>query len=97
MPAYIVVTREKTRDQSQIEQYKKLAPESFKNHSVVFHARGGRQECLEGPAFEQVLILEFPTYEAAKAWYNSDEYQSASKHRFQGGDYRIILTEGIAP
>ena len=62
MPAYVVVTREKTRNQTQLDQYKKLAPASFKEHPVVFRARQGRQEVLEGSAFEEVLIL--PEYTA---------------------------------
>jgi len=97
MPAYVVVTREKTRDQAHLDRYKELAPASFKEHPVVFRARNGRQEVLEGSACEQLLILEFPSYEEAQAWYHSPEYQSASKYRFQGGDYRFIVSDGIAP
>jgi len=96
MPAYIVITREKTRDQTQLNQYKELVPPSFKDHPVVFRARHGRQEVLEGSGAEEILILEFSSYEDAKAWYHSPEYQEASKHRFQGGDYRFILTDGIS-
>jgi uncharacterized protein (DUF1330 family) len=44
---------------------------------------------------EGMAILEFPTFEEAKAWYLSPAYQEASKHRFQGGDYRFILVEGL--
>jgi hypothetical protein len=29
MPAYVVITREKTRDAAELEQYKNLAPPSF--------------------------------------------------------------------
>ncbi|PYU48758.1 MAG: hypothetical protein DMG53_06385 [Acidobacteria bacterium] len=28
--------------------------------------------------------------------YHSPEYQAASEVRFQGGDYRFILAEGVA-
>jgi hypothetical protein len=28
--------------------------------------------------------------------YHSPEYQAASELRFQGGDYRFILAEGVA-
>jgi Domain of unknown function (DUF1330) len=30
---------------------------------------------------------------AAKAWYDSPEYQDAKQHRLRGADFRIILTE----
>ncbi len=95
MPAYIIITREKTRDATKLEEYKKLAPASFQQQPATFRAYNGRHEVLEGPAIENIIILEFPSYDEAKAWYHSPAYQTASEHRFQGGDYRCILTDGI--
>jgi uncharacterized protein (DUF1330 family) len=96
MPAYVVVTRAKTRDAAEIEQYKQLTPPSFKEHPAIIRAIHGRTEVLEGSATEDIVILEFSTYEDAKAWYHSSAYQAASKHRHQCGDYRFILTEGTS-
>jgi uncharacterized protein (DUF1330 family) len=84
MAAYIVVTREKTRDAAKLDEYKKMAPASFQKHTATFLAIHGRQEVLEGPKNEDIVILEFPSYEAALAWYHSPEYRAASEHRFQG-------------
>ncbi|CAN7705090.1 DUF1330 domain-containing protein [Caballeronia sp. LjRoot34] len=50
---------------------------------------------LEGPDAEGVLILEFPSFDAARAWYQDPVYQDASMHRFVGSDYRCILVEGM--
>jgi uncharacterized protein (DUF1330 family) len=94
MPAYVVVTRERTRDAEQMAEYKKLAPASFHQHPVIFRALHGRHEVLEGPALEEIIILEFPDYDAAAAWYHSPEYQAASEHRHQAGDYRFVIAEG---
>jgi len=96
MAAYMVITREKTRHAAKLEQYKQLTPASFQEHPAVFRAHNGRHEVLEGSAIENIIILEFPTYEEAQAWYQSPAYQAACEHRFQGGDYRCILTEGSA-
>jgi uncharacterized protein (DUF1330 family) len=96
MAAYIVITREKTRNAAKLDDYKKLVAPSFRKHPATIRALHGRHEVLEGPATEELIILEFPSYEEAKAWYQSPEYQAASEHRFQGGDYRFILTEGKA-
>jgi len=95
MPAYVIFIREKTRNADQLTKYKELTPQSFKEHPVKILARHGRQETLEGAPAEDVLILRFESYEAAKAWYESPAYQVACLHRFQGGDYRAILTEGL--
>ena len=94
MSAYVVFTREKTRSVDQLAKYKELTPQSFKEYPVKVLASHGRQETLEGPTAEDVLILQFKTYEEAKAWYESPAYKAACVHRFQGGDYRAILTEG---
>jgi uncharacterized protein (DUF1330 family) len=48
-----------------------------------------------GSAVAEIIILEFPTYEDATLWYRSPEYQAAGQHRFQGGDYRRIISEGL--
>jgi uncharacterized protein (DUF1330 family) len=94
MAAYVVFTRERTRNAAQLEQYKLRVPASFQQHPATIRAIHGRHEVLEGPAIEEVIMLEFPTYDEAKAWYQSPEYQAACEHRFQGGDYRCIFTEG---
>ena len=73
----------------------KSLPPVFK-HPARFLALHGRSEVLEGPPSEEIIILEFPSYEAAQAWYHCPEYQAACVLRFQGGDYRCILTEGKA-
>jgi hypothetical protein len=44
-----------------------------------------------------MMMLEFPTFGEATAWYNSPAYQVASEHRFMGADYRAIIVEGVAP
>ena len=71
MPAYVVITREKTRDAAQLDKYKQLAPATFKEHPVVVRAMHGRHEVMEGAAIENIVILEFPSYEEAEAWYRS--------------------------
>ncbi len=96
MPAYAVVIREKTRNPAKLDEYGKLAPATFEKHPAKFLAIHGRSEVLEGPKSEDIIILEFPSYEAARAWYYSSEYQAACTHRFQSGDYRCIITEGVA-
>jgi uncharacterized protein (DUF1330 family) len=96
MPAYAVFIREKTRSSAKLDEYKKLVPASFVKHPAKFLALHGRSEVLEGAQSEEIIILEFPSYEEAQAWYHSPEYQAACEHRFQGGDYRCILAEGVA-
>ncbi|HEX7874217.1 MAG TPA: DUF1330 domain-containing protein [Sphingobium sp.] len=55
----------------------------------------GAQEAFEGEAPNGVVLLEFPNAEAAKAWYNSPDYQAASEFRRKGANYRVVMLEGL--
>ena len=62
---------------------------------ATFLARFGACEVKEGAGVESVAIIEFPTFAEAKAWYESPVYQEASQHRFRGGDYDVVIVEGL--
>lgn len=97
MTAYIVFTRLRTRNNSELDLYREMVPASFAGRSFKALANYGPQEVLEGPGVEGVVILEFPTRAEAKAWYESTAYQEAVQHRFAGADYTAILVEGVNP
>jgi uncharacterized protein (DUF1330 family) len=97
MPAYVVITKTRTRNPSELELYAKEGPSFMAGHPATFLARFGGCEVKEGAAVEGVAIIQFPTFEEAKAWYESPAYQEASQHRFRGGDYNIVIVEGLAP
>jgi uncharacterized protein (DUF1330 family) len=94
MAASVVVIREKIRDQSEMDAYTPKARAAFEGRPVTIHALYGRQEVLEGPENEGVVIISFPSFEEAKAWYDSPAYREARHHRFKGADYRAVLVEG---
>jgi uncharacterized protein (DUF1330 family) len=95
MSAYIVFTRERLRDKEAFDTYSKMAPGTMAGHDVKAHVVYGKCETLEGAPIEGAVIVEFPTMEAAKAWYDSPAYQEARLHRFKGADYRAFITEGL--
>ena len=95
MAAFIVFIREKTRDQSEMDAYTPKARASFEGRPITVHALYGRQEVLEGPQNEGVVIVSFPSFEEAKAWYDSPAYREVRKHRFLGADYSAVIVEGV--
>lgn len=95
MAAYIVFTRESTRDAAELATYSKKVGATLAGHPVTVLAAYGRHEVLEGPEVEGVVILEFPTFEEAKAWYDSPAYRQVREHRFRGSDYRGVIVEGL--
>jgi uncharacterized protein (DUF1330 family) len=95
MPAYVLFIREKTFDPEELKRYSEKAPAGLAGHSVKPLAMYGNYEVIEGPGVEGAAILEFPSFEEAKAWYYSPAYQDAVKHRLKGASYRGIIIEGI--
>jgi uncharacterized protein (DUF1330 family) len=95
MATYIVFTRESTQDKDELATYSSKVGETFKGHPVKVLAAYGPQQVLEGDAPEGVVIVEFPTTAAARAWYDSPAYQEVAQHRFKGARYRAVLVEGV--
>jgi uncharacterized protein (DUF1330 family) len=58
-------------------------------------AGGGKIDLLEGdPMPERIFIIAFPTADAARGWYQSDDYQEALKVRQSASHGRVFLIEG---
>ena len=59
-------------------------------------ARAGRTEVLEGDWDpKRFVILEFPRFDDAKAWWASEEYADAKALRRATATSRMILVEGV--
>ena len=95
MSAYVVFTREKTLDAQELTTYSKNLPATLAGHEVKVLALNGSHEDLEGPSTEGTVILEFPSIEGAKAWYNGSPYREVREHRFKGALYRVTLIEKV--
>jgi len=94
MVAYIVFTRERMRNRDEYELYREKSRPVNAAHPLKPLAVYGKYEMLEGAAIEGAVILQFPTAEAAKAYYHSPGYQAALQHRLLGADYRVFIVEG---
>jgi uncharacterized protein (DUF1330 family) len=95
MSAYLVFTREKTLDKTELDLYSKEVPATGAGHAMKVLALYGAHEDLEGAPTEGTVILEFPSTAAAKAWYDSPLYRKAREHRFKGANYHVILVNGV--
>jgi uncharacterized protein (DUF1330 family) len=95
MSAYVIMIRERMTDAEAFATYGRMAREARGEHPPKPLAFYGPHEALEGPEPDGVVVLEFPTLAAAKAWYESPAYQAAKVHRLKGAEYRVILVEGV--
>jgi uncharacterized protein (DUF1330 family) len=95
MPAYIIV-QISIHDASEYEEYKKLTPASLQNYGGKFIVRGGESTTLEGSwQPERLVVLQFPSVQQAKDWWNSEEYAPAKKIRQRIASTEMILVQGV--
>jgi uncharacterized protein (DUF1330 family) len=95
MSAYFIFTREKTLDQAEMDIYNQQVRATTTGYEMKILAAYEPHEDVEGAPTEGTIILEFPTMEAAKAWYDSPAYREVRLHRFEGAIYRATLVQGI--
>ena len=94
MKAYVIANID-VQDPARYAEYVKLTPGTIAPFGGRFIARGGRAEKLEGDtAAYRLVILEFPSYDQAKAWYESDGYRVAMAVRQSASRGSLILVEG---
>lgn len=96
MPAYVIVDV-KISNPKEYEEYKKLTPSSIAAFDGRFIVRGGRTENLEGNwQPERIVILEFPSLDRAKQWWNSSEHAPAKSIRQKSATTEMIIVEGYS-
>jgi uncharacterized protein (DUF1330 family) len=66
----------------------------FGEYGGRYLVRGGACEVPEGKARPRIVVLEFPSYEAALACYRSDGYQAAKKLREGKSILDLAVIEG---
>ncbi len=94
MSAYAIVRITEISDPAGFETYKGLAGPTLAAHDGKVIVGGGRKTTLEGEDDTAVVIIEFASYEAALAWYNSPEYAAAIKVRAAASSAQVVIAEG---
>ena len=95
MSAYLIARVDVT-DMEQYKEYMKVTPDLIASHGGRFIARGGEPLTLEGDQeTNRVVLVEFPSVEAAQNFYNSDGYQAAIKLRQGAANGQFIVIDGV--
>ena len=96
MSAYFIVDVN-VQDAAGFEEYRKRVPAIVEKYGGKFLVRGGKFEKLEGKwQPTRVVLLEFPTLEQARRWYDSEEYREPKALRFKTAKTDLILVEGVS-
>ncbi|MGG5820477.1 DUF1330 domain-containing protein [Falsiroseomonas sp. HW251] len=97
MPAYLIANIEVT-DRAAFERYRAAVPAVIAAHGGRYLVRGGEYRPLEGSLpLKRLVILEFPSMEAAQGFYDSPDYAPLLKLRLDSTASDVVIVEGYAP
>ncbi|MCS6920850.1 MAG: DUF1330 domain-containing protein [Elioraea sp.] len=95
MAAYVIAQVD-VKDEALFEEYRRQVPETVARYGGRYLVRGGALESLEGGwAPRRLVVLEFPSVEAARRWYRSPEYAPLLAMRLKAAETKALIVEGV--
>ena len=95
-PGYVIAQINVT-DPETYPAYVEMVGPTIEAFGGAFLVRGGRAESYEGtPPGDRNVVIRFPSYEAASAWYHSDVYAEAKSLRQSASTSVQTIVEGVA-
>jgi len=96
MPAYVIADVRDAWDADALDEYRRRNTDAVANHGGRFIIRGGEQTVLEGEWDSlRIVLIEFPDADAARAWWESDEYEAIKELRRGASTTSIMLVDGV--
>jgi uncharacterized protein (DUF1330 family) len=94
MPAYFVYLCQEVLDRAKLEAYWRGIVPTLEGYGAKSLSSYAPFEQLEGEPVEAVVVVEFPTRERAREWYDSDAYKAIRHLRIESARYIGVLAEG---
>jgi uncharacterized protein (DUF1330 family) len=94
MPKGYYIARVDIKDPEAYAKYATAATDAIRAHGGKLLARGGRFEALEGPGRQRNVVIEFESYEKAREYYYSEQYQAAKAMREGAAEAEMVVVEG---
>jgi uncharacterized protein (DUF1330 family) len=99
MPKGYIIGHIRVTDPDAYPEYVARDTPILEAHGGRFVIRGGRSETPEGSdearAKDRHVVIEFDSYEAAKAAYEDPSYQEVAAIRRRSAESTMILVEGV--
>jgi uncharacterized protein (DUF1330 family) len=99
MPKGYVIASIDVQDDEVYAGYRARTPDVIAQYGGRFIVRGGAVTPLEGEMGlkGRLVILEFPSVEAARRFYDSPEYQQIIPLRTSASQGALLIVEGFDP
>ena len=96
MAAYCIA-RIRVDDADTYDRYRAQTPAVVAQYGGRFLVRGGRCELLEGDSadLDRTVVIEFDSYQQARAFYDSPEYQAIVGLRQAASRGELLVVEGV--
>jgi uncharacterized protein (DUF1330 family) len=95
MKGYIIVNA-RIVDQNLLDEYRKSIGTSIQDHGGRIVVASNDAQILEGePDGTRTIVLEFPSVEAARGWYDSPEYAGPKALRLRATSGIALLAQGL--
>ena len=95
MTAYAVAHMRRVTMGPPIVEYLERIDATLAPFGGQFIVHGGDFELLEGSWPGNLIVIEFPDREQARAWYDSDAYQAIVALRTDNSDSDVIMIDGV--
>jgi len=94
MPKGYLIARIDVTDPETYKKYTATTPALAARHGGRFIVRAGRQEAKEGSARSRNVVIEFPDFASALAFYDDPDYRAILPHALAGSEREIVIVEG---
>lgn len=96
MPAGYVIAQITVTDPQAYPRYVAMVGPIVEKFGGEFLVRGGRCESYEGtPPGDRNVVIRFPSFDAAQAWYHSEDYAEARALRMAASSSVRTIVEGV--
>jgi len=96
MKGYCLFDNVQVHDFKKLELYKEKVAPIVARYEGQYNVLGGQFKVVEGnwePTY--LVMIEFPSYEKAEAWYFSEEYASVKALRHEAASANGVIIEGF--
>ena len=95
MSAFIIVDT-KIANNSEYEEYKKLAKPIAEKYGGIYRVRGGEMEIRESDLWTptRMVVVEFPDMASARKFLDSEEYAPVQQLRHKHAECTLFIVDG---
>jgi uncharacterized protein (DUF1330 family) len=97
MTAYAMAQLRSVDLNAEIAEYLARIDDTLAPYEGRFLVHGRTPEVVDGSFEGIIVVIEFPSVDRARAWYESDAYQAIVGLRTRNSDGGAFIVEGVAP